>query len=117
MISDFHGNSLCICHQDAHGSYVPQWKYPVPEKDTEMLHATWADTVLGKPAWIVGWRKGTKDTIMITWDAEAGTYKYEFIDKNTGCANALHFIDKDGKDIIVGTSREINEVAYYTLTE
>ena len=117
MISDFHGNSLCIYHQDAHGNYVPQWKYPVPEKDTEMLHATWADTVLGKPAWIVGWRKGTKDTIMITWDAEAGTYKYEFIDKNTGCANALHFIDKDGKDIIVGTNREINEVAYYTLTE
>ncbi|MBQ1922742.1 MAG: hypothetical protein II189_02875, partial [Lachnospiraceae bacterium] len=52
-----------------------------------------------------------------SWDAEAGTYKYEFIDKNTGCANALHFIDKDGKDIIVGTNREINEVAYYTLTE
>ena len=117
VISDFHGNSLSIYHQDAHGNYVPQWKYPVPEKDTEMLHATWADSILGTPSWVVGWRKGTKDTILITWDAEAGNYKTEFIDRNTGCANALHFLDKDGKDIIVGTNREINEVAYYTLSK
>ena len=117
MISPFHGNALTIWHLDEHGNYVPQWKYGAPEADTEMLHATWACEMLGKPTWIVGWRKGTKDTIAITWDAEAGNYKTEFIDKNTGCANALHFVDKDGKDIIVGTNREIDEVAYYTITE
>jgi hypothetical protein len=117
VISPFHGNSLTIYHQDEHGNYVPQWKYGAPEKETEMLHATWADTILGKPSWIVGWRKGTKNTIIITWDAEAGDYRTEFIDRNTGCANALHFVNKEGKDVIIGTNREIDEIAMYTVTE
>ena len=82
-----------------------------------MLHATWACELLGKPTWIVGWRKGTKDTIAITWNPESGTYQTEYIDRNTGCANALHFVNKEGRDVIVATNREINEVALYTFTE
>lgn len=116
-ISPFHGASVTIYHLDEHDNYVPQWKYGEPESATEMAHATWAGELLGRPAWVVGWRKGTKDTIAITWNAEAGSYKTEFIDRNTGCANALHFVDKDGRDVIVGTNREIDEVAYYTITE
>ena len=117
MISPFHGNSLTIWHLDEHDRYVPQWKYSAPEKDTEMVHATWAAEILGKQTWIVGWRKGTKDTIAITWDEAAGDYHVDFIDKNTGCANALHFKDKDGVDVIVATNREIDEVAYYKITQ
>ena len=117
VIAPFHGNSLTIYHLDEHDNYVPQWKYSAPEKETEMIHATWVDNILGKLTWVVGWRKGTKDTILITWDAEAGNYKTEFLDRNTGAANALHFVDKDGKDIIVCTNREIDELAYYTVTE
>ena len=117
VISPFHGNSLTIYHLDEHGNYVPQWKYGVPEKETEMLHATWADTILGKPSWIVGWRKGTKNTIIITWDAEAGDYRTEFIDKNTGCANAMHFVNSKGQDVVIGTNREIDEAALYILEE
>ena len=116
-ISPFHGNSLTIYHLDEHDNYVPQWKYAAPEKETEMIHATWACEMLGRPTWIIGWRKGTKDTIAITWDAEAGNYKTEFIDRNTGCANAMHFKNAEGVDIVVGTNREIDEVAYYILTE
>ena len=115
VISPFHGNSLTIYHLDEHGNYVPQWKYAAPEKETEMLHATWADTILGKPSWIVGWRKGTKNTILITWDAEASDYKTEFIDQNTGCANAMHFVNSKGQDVVVGTNREIDEAALYIL--
>ena len=117
MISPFHGNALTIFHLDEHDNYVPQWKYPAPEADTEFLHATWACEILGKPTWVVGWRKGTKDTIAITWDAEAGNYRTEFIDRNTGCANALHFVNAEGKDVVIGTNREIDEVAMYTITE
>ncbi len=116
-ISPFHGNSLTIWHLDAFGRYVPQWKYDRPEAETEMIHATWACEMLGKPTWIVGWRKGTKDTIAITWDAENGTYRTEYIDRNTGCANALHFVNREGRDVIIGTNREIDEVALYTITE
>lgn len=116
-IAPFHGASLTIYHLDEDGNYVPQWKYDRPESETEMLHATCACELLGKPTWVVGWRKGTKNTIAISWDAEAGNYKTEYIDQNTGCANVLYFKNKEGKDVIVGTNREIDEVALYTITE
>lgn len=114
-IAPFHGASLVIYHLDDHGNYVPQWKYSRPEAETDMIHATWTCQMLGKPTWIVGWRKGTKDTIAITWND--GDYVAEFIDRNTGCANAMHFVNHDGKDVIIGTNREIDEIAMYTVTE
>ena len=114
-IAPFHGNSIVIYHLDEHDNYVPCWKLPVPEAQTEMVHATWACNLLGKPTWIVGWRKGTKDTIAISWGE--GDYVVDYIDRNTGCANAMHFVNKDGKDVIVATNREIDEVAMYTITE
>jgi hypothetical protein len=112
-ISPFHGASLTIYHLDEDGKYVPQWKYDRPEAETEMIHATWVCDLFGKPTWIVGWRKGTKNTIAITF--EDGAYKTEFIDQNTGCANAMHFVNSKGENVIVGTNREIDEVAMYTV--
>lgn len=116
-ISPFHGSSLTVYHRDLFGNYVPRWKYPCPERETEMLHATWCCELGGKPAWIVGWRKGTRDTVLIRWDEEAGTYRTDFIDRNAGCANALHFKNASGEDVIVGANREIDEIALYTVTE
>ena len=29
----------------------------------------------------------------------------------------MHFVNKEGKDVLVGTNREIDEVAMYTITE
>lgn len=114
-IAPFHGNSVVIYHLDEHGNYVPQWKLPLPEADTEMVHATWTCDLLGKPSWIVGWRKGTKDTVAISWGQ--GDYVVDYIDRNTGCANAMHFVNSQGQDVIVATNREIDEVAMYTITE
>ena len=71
--------------------------------------------MLGKPTWCVGWRKGTKDTIAITWDGR--TYATEYIDRDTGCANLMHFVNAEGKDVLVGTNREIDEVALYTISD
>ncbi len=116
-ISPFHGSSLTIYHLDDDGNYVPQWKYPAPERETEMIHGTWVASILGTPTWIVGWRKGTRDTIAITWDDEQGTYATEYVDRDAGCANAMHFVNKDGQDVIVATNREIDEIALYTITE
>lgn len=114
-IAPFHGDSLVIYHLDVHGNYVPQWKLSQPEKETGMIHATWACNLLGKPSWIVGWRKGTRDTIVIHWDKEAGTYAFDYLDKNTGCANAMHFVNTRGEDVVIGTNREIDEVAMYLI--
>ncbi|MBQ9348995.1 MAG: hypothetical protein IJT94_16935 [Oscillibacter sp.] len=113
-ISPFHGASLTIYHLDAFGNYVPRWKLPLPEADTEFLHATWAGELCGKPTWVVGWRKGTRATIAIT--CQDGVYQTETIDENTGCANVMHFVNKDGKDVIVATNREIDEAAMYIFT-
>ena len=113
-ISPFHGASLTIYHLDAFGNYVPTWKLPFPEADTDFLHATWSGMLAGVPAWVVGWRKGTRQTIAITY--ADGAYKTEVIDSNTGCANLMHFVNKDGKDVLVATNREIDEAAMYTVT-
>ena len=29
----------------------------------------------------------------------------------------MHFVNKAGKDVVIGTNREIDEVAMYTITE
>ena len=117
VISPFHGNALTVFHLDGDGRYVPQWKYPAPERDTEMIHATWACSLCGVPTWIVGWRKGTRETIAITWDEAAGTYATEFIDRQTGAANVLHFVNARGEDVVVAANREIDEIALYTITK
>lgn len=114
-ISPFHGNSLTIYHEDEYGNYVPQWKYERPEKETEMLHATWVCQIRGVPIWIAGWRKGTRGTIAIRWDPETQNYHTDMLDEHAGCANAMHFVDTQGKDVIVAANREIDEVAMYTV--
>ena len=116
-IAPFHGDSLVIYHLDVHGNYVPQWKLNRPERETGMIHATWACELLGRPSWIIGWRKGSRDTIAVHWDEKAGTYAVDYLDKNTGCANAMHFVNSKGEDVVVATNREIDEVAMYIIKE
>lgn len=116
-IAPFHGNGVTIWHLDEHDNYVPQWKLPLPEADTEMVHATWAGQLAGKSVWAVGWRKGTRASILIYWNEEKGTYNYEYLDKNAGAANFMHFVNEKGADVIVATNREIDEIAMYTVKE
>ena len=40
----------------------------------------------------------------------------EYIDRDCGSANVYHYT-KDGKDMLVSTNREIDEIALYTITE
>lgn len=116
-IAPFHGNAVTIWHLDEHGNYVPQWKLPLPEADTEMVHATWAGQLLDKPVWAVGWRKGTRNSIIISWNEQAGRYEFEYLDKNAGAANFLHFVNEQGEDVIMAANREIDEIAMYTIKE
>lgn len=111
-ISPFHGNSLVIYHLDGFGSYVPCWKYPAPEAETEMLHATWAGELLGRPAWVVGWRKGTRGTVAIRY--ENGAYRAEPIDSGAGCANIMRL---ENSDVLVAANRESDEIVMYTISK
>lgn len=112
-MSPFHGEQLAIYHLDEAGVYQKVWEYAEP---AEFLHAIWAGEMLGKPVWVVGHRKGKRNTMMISYDAEQG-YTVDIIDENVGAANVLHIVNAQGEDVLVATNREIDEVAMYTFTE
>ena len=50
------------------------------------------------------------------YNKEKDAYEMEYIDRDSGSANVYHYV-KDGKDMLVSTNREIDEVALYTITE
>lgn len=50
------------------------------------------------------------------YNREKGSYEVEYIDHDCGSANVYHYV-KDGKDMLVSTNREIDEVALYKITE
>jgi hypothetical protein len=114
-ISPFHGASLTVYHLDGFGKYVPRWKCPLPEGETEFLHATWACTLGGKPAWLVGWRKGTRGTAAVLWDADKGDYRMEELDRGAGAANLLHLGREGDRDLVLAANRETDEAALYIL--
>lgn len=111
-MSPFHGETLAIYHLNAAGAYEKAWEYPEP---CEFLHATWAGELLGKPSWVVGHRKGKRNTMIVTY--ENGGYQTTLLDENVGAANMMHFLNAEGKDVLVATNREIDEVAMYIITE
>lgn len=111
-LAPFHGNDLFILKKDKEGAYQKIWEMGGNHK---MWHASFACHILGKPAWLVGDRKGERDLFMIT--CEGGAFAAILIDHDVGPANAMHFINSEGKDIVIAANRETNEVAMYTLTK
>lgn len=108
-MSPFHGDELAIYHLDEAGVYQKAWTYP---NACEFLHATWAGELQGSPAWVVGHRKGKRDTMVIRYDPSVG-YTAEAIDEDVGAANVLHFVNGAGEDILIAANREIDEIAMY----
>ncbi len=110
-LAPFHGNDLFILKKDKNGVYQKVW---AKDGNHQMWHATYACQILGKPAWLVGDRKGERDLLMITF--EDGGYKATTIDHDVGPANAMCFKTRDGLDRVIAANRETNQVALYTLT-
>lgn len=110
-IAPFHGDKLFICRKNKAGAYERAWELPYHAK---MLHATCACTLQGKKVWIVGYRKGSRNLMLISF--ENGSYQTQILDENCGSANAIHFINQQGEDVIVSANREIDEAAIYTVT-
>ncbi|MEG2653625.1 MAG: hypothetical protein RSA17_08600, partial [Ruthenibacterium sp.] len=106
----FHGESLFICHKNKDGDYEKVWTCAQP---MEMLHATCACRLNGENAWVVGYRKGNRDLLMITF--KNGSYQTQVIDSGCGSANVMHFINQIGEDVLVSANREIDEAALYLL--
>ena len=109
-IAPFHGDTVKIYEKKSGGFELA---YTYPEK-LEFLHAIFGGEVLGKPVWILGHRKGERYLLAFTY--ENGSYGAQMLDQGCGAANVLHYT-YEGKDVLIATNREINEIARYELTE
>lgn len=108
-IEKFHGDTLSIFHLNGDGVYKKCWEYG---EKLEFLHAIWAGKLCGKNTFVVGNRRGNRVTMAVTW--ENGAYKTDIIERDAGAANLLHFMNAQGKDVLVAANREISEVAMFT---
>ena len=106
VLSPFHGDTVLI-YREKDGKYELDYEYP---KKIEFLHAIWSGEIQGKPVVMIGHRKGNRDLLKFCW--ENGQYHAELIDHDCGPANAYGF-HKDGKDYVISTNREINEITMY----
>ncbi len=108
VLSPFHGDQISIYKKQKE---VYEKVYDYPEK-TEFLHAIWACTLKGKPTVILGNRKGKRQLMALTWNEEVCQYSIRILDENCGPANAFKY-DYKGKEIVISTNREVNEIAMY----
>ena len=108
MISPFHGNSICIYKKTENG-YQKVYSYDT----AEFAHAIYGGSVMEQPTVIIGHRKGTRDLLAFTYNAEKQSYQANVIDKDCGSANVYKYTHH-GKEILISANRETNEIAMYT---
>lgn len=111
-IAPFHGDKIRF-YKKTDGQYKMIYEFG---ESREFLHSIYGGMMCGKPVFVTGHRKGQRDLMAFFYNNENGSYEMEYIDRNCGSANVYHYI-KDGKDMLVSTNREIDEVALYTITE
>ena len=92
------------------GRYEKVYEY---EKKLPFIHAICSAQLNGKEIGIIGHRRGDRDLLALCH--QDGTYHIELLDHDVGPANARAEVI-GGKTVLVSANREINEVAYYTLT-
>jgi hypothetical protein len=112
VLSPFHGDQISI-YKRHNGSFEKIYDY---NKKTEFIHAIYGGKLGSKNAAIIGHRKGERDLLVFTYNKESGSYQAEVIDHDCGSANVYHF-EQDGKDWLVSTNREIDEIALYEISE
>lgn len=110
VLSPFHGDEAAI-YKKVDGSYKKVYEYP---EKAEFLHAIWTGKLAGKTVAVLGHRKGARRLFALLWTGDA--YSFRTIDDDCGPANAYGYTC-DGKDILIATNREINQIAMYTFEE
>uniref|UniRef100_UPI0006D29B72 hypothetical protein n=1 Tax=Clostridium sp. NkU-1 TaxID=1095009 RepID=UPI0006D29B72 len=111
IISPFHGDKISIWKK-TDGEYKEVY---VNDKTAEFNHAIFGGMLCGRPALVIGHRKGGRNLLAFTYNPEQDSYEVQIIDRDCGPANVYKYT-KDGKDIIISTNHGIDEIAMYTLT-
>jgi hypothetical protein len=107
-LSPFHGDTLNIFRK-TNGEYRLDFHNP---ENIEFLHAIWSGLLHGQPTVILGHRKGKRDLFALTFNTADKTYQRQTIDEDGGPANVT-VIEVNGKQVIVATNRETNQVMMY----
>lgn len=110
VIAPFHGDCVRI-YKKQNGRFQKVYEYG---RKLPFCHAFYGGTLCGKPTLVVGHRAGARDFLAFTYDSETDSYQAEWIDHGRGPANTLHY-QLHGKDVLVATNRETDEVALYEL--
>lgn len=110
VITPFHGDTIRV-YKKSQGRFVKNYEY---EKKTEFLHSIYGGMLAGEPSVVLGHRKGERNLMVLRYDGQQAAYYIENMDEDCGSANVYHYV-LDGKDRLVSTNREIDEVALYTL--
>lgn len=106
VLAPFHGDTLSIYHKGETG-YELAWTYP---EKAEFLHAIWSGQLEGKNCAVIGYRKGARRLMQLTWD---NGYRFKTLDDDCGPANVYGFNLSD-RDLLVAANRETDEIAMYT---
>jgi len=107
VLSPFHGDAVSI-YKKTDESFKKIYEYP---ERAEFLHAIWSGRLAGKPVAVLGHRKGARRLMAFLWTGK--NYSFRTIDDDCGPANVYGY-SCNGKDILVATNREINQIAMYT---
>lgn len=107
-IEPFHGSSGRIYHQTGAGMEA------VLEHEYEFGHVVWGGTIAGKPAFVIGGRKGNRELNIFTWNAASSDFDRTLVDNSGGPSNIAVW-HKPDMDVILAANREIGEVALYEI--
>ncbi|GAB1482593.1 hypothetical protein MASR2M78_14090 [Treponema sp.] len=107
-IEPFHG-SKGVIYKKKNGKFLP-----LIEHEYEFGHVVWGGKILGKPAFIIGGRKGSRELNLFQWDASSASIKRSLID-NTGGPSNIAVWNKADSDVILAANREIGEIALYEI--
>ena len=110
VLSPFHGDEVSIYKKTEEG-YDKVYQYP---EKAEFLHAVWSGKLAGKTVVVLGHRKGARRLFALLWTD--GHYSFKTIDDDCGPANAYGYT-YEGRDRLITTNREINQIAMYLFGE
>ena len=109
-LAPFHGADVCI-YKKVEGNYKKIYAFAEP---MEFTHAIYGGDLCGVPTVVVGHRQGKRNLVAATYNKETKEFEEQIIDEGCGPANVFHYMH-GGKDILIATNREVDEVAMYTI--
>lgn len=109
VLAPFHGDNISF-YKKKNGTFEKVYEYGKP---AEFSHAIFGGMLCGRPAVVIGHRKGARELLAFTWSEDNG-YEVQILDSDCGPANVYKY-SVGGKDIIISANREIDEIAMYTL--